>query len=87
MCVHVYVHACASLVSYRVLNYPMGALIELQALLIVSVDDGEIEGRKGEQSRAAKQSGTRGMTTSAESRTWVSGKDICTQLELNETPC
>lgn len=37
----------ASLVSYRVLNYPMGALIEPEALLIVSLDEGEIEGRKG----------------------------------------
>lgn len=57
---HVYVCECvwvplASLVSHRVLNYPMGALIELETLLIVSLDEGEIEGRKGEQSGAARQ--------------------------------
>ena len=64
------------------LNYPMGALIELQTLLIVSLDEGEIEGRKGEQSGAARQ-GRKGITTSAEPGTRVSGADICTQLDLN----
>lgn len=72
----------ASLVSYRVLNYPMGALIELETLLIVSLDEGEIEGRKGEHGRAAKK-GREGTTTSAEPGTRVSGADICTQLDLN----
>lgn len=72
----------ASLVSYRVLNYPMGALIELDTLLIVSLDEGEIEGRKGDHSRAAKQS-RKGTTTSAESGTRVSVADSCTQLVLD----
>lgn len=72
----------ASLVSYRVLNYPMGALIELETLLIVSLNEGEGEGRKGEQSGAATQ-GREGSTTSAELRTRVSGADICTPLDLN----
>lgn len=90
VCAHVYACECcvwvplASLVSYRVLNYPMGALIELETLLIVSVDEGEIEGRKGEHSRAAKQ-GREGTATSAEPGTRVSGADICTQLDLNFT--
>lgn len=82
-CEHVWV-PLASLVSYRVLYYPMGALIELETLLIVSLDEGETEGRKGEHSRAAKQ-GTEGTTTSAEPGTQVSGADICTQLDLNFT--
>lgn len=69
---------------YRVLNYPMGALIELETLLIVSLDEGEIEGRKGEHSRAAKQ-GREGTTTSAEPGTRVSDGDICTRLDLNFT--
>lgn len=72
----------ASLVSYRVLNYPMGALIELETLLIVRLVEGESEGRKGEQSGAARQ-GREGTTTSAEPRTLVSGADMCTQLDLN----
>lgn len=59
----------------------MGALIELETLLMVSLDEGEIEGRKGEHSRATKQS-REGTTTSAEPRTRVSA-DICTQLDLN----
>ena len=51
VCVRVYVCMrmwvpLTSLVSHRVLNYPMGALIELETLLIVSLDEGEIEGRK-----------------------------------------
>lgn len=62
----------------------MGALIELQTLLIVSLDEGEIEGRKGEPSGAARQ-GREGTTTSAEPGTRVSGADICTQLDLNFT--
>lgn len=52
MCVCVWV-PLASLVSYRVSDYPMGALIELDTLLIVSLKEGEGEGRKGEQSAAA----------------------------------
>ena len=74
----------AALVSYGVLNYPMGALIELDTLLIVSLDEGEIGVRKkGEHGRAAKQ-GREGTATSAESTgTRVSGADICTQLDLN----
>lgn len=46
MCATVYVCEyvwvpLASLVSYSVLNYPVGALIELETLLIVSLDKGE----------------------------------------------
>lgn len=37
----------ASLVSYRVLNYPMVALISPDTFLIVSLDEGEIEEAKG----------------------------------------
>lgn len=37
----------ASLVSYRVLNYPMVALIPPGTFLIVSLDEGEIEEKKG----------------------------------------
>lgn len=51
MCVWV---PLASLVSYRVSDYPMGALIELDTLLIVSLKEGKGEGRKGEQSGAAR---------------------------------
>lgn len=74
----------ASLVSYWVSDYPMGALIELETLLIVSLNEVEGEGRKREQSGAARQ-GREGTTTSAEPGTRVSGADICTQLDLNIT--
>lgn len=47
-CVCAYVYICdrvwiplASLVSHRVLNYLMEALIELQTLMIVSLDEGD----------------------------------------------
>lgn len=82
-CEHVWA-PLASLVSYRVLSYPVGDSIELETHLIVSLNEGEIEGRKGEHSRAAKQ-GTEGTTTSAEPGTRVSGADICAQLDLNLT--
>lgn len=54
-----------SLVSYRVLNYPVGALIEVETLLTVRLEEGESEGRQGEQSGAATQA-REGTTTSAE---------------------
>lgn len=38
-------NAC-SLVSYRVLDYPMGALIEPEAHLILRRGEGQIEGNK-----------------------------------------
>lgn len=52
MCAPVYIgrRACvplASLVSHRVLNYPMGALIEPKTHLILRLDEGQIEGSKG----------------------------------------
>lgn len=52
VCALVYVgrRACvplASLVSHRVLNYPMGALIEPKTHLILRLDEGQIEGSKG----------------------------------------
>lgn len=40
VCEYVWV-PLASLVSYSVLNYPVGVLIELETLLIVSLDKGE----------------------------------------------
>lgn len=88
-CVHVctciFVSVCRYLwflVSYRVLNYPLGALIEVETLLTVRLDEGEGEGRQGEQSGAARQA-REGTTTSAELGTRVSGADICTHLDLN----
>lgn len=48
--------ALTSLVSYGVLNYPMGALIERQTLLIVSLEEGGIDGRKGELAGVSEQS-------------------------------
>lgn len=71
-----------SLVSYRVLNYPVGALIEVETLLTVRLDEGGGEGRQGEQSGAARQA-REGTTTSAEPGTRVSGAHICTHLDLN----
>lgn len=72
-----------SLVSYRVLDYPMGALIEPKAHLILRRGEGQIEGNKrGEQSRADKQD-REGTTSSAQLLTWVSAADICKQLDLN----
>ena len=56
-----------ALVSNRVLNYPMGALIELESLLIVSLDEREVEGKKRKQLGAAKRS--------REPGTWVSATD------------
>lgn len=65
----------ASLVSYRVLNYPMVALIPPDTFLIVSLDEGEIEEKKGERGRAAGK-GKEGTATSAEPGTSVSGAHI-----------
>lgn len=42
----------------------------------MSLDEGEIEGRKGEHSRAAKKKGKEGTATPAEPGTWVSDADI-----------
>jgi len=68
----------ASLVSCRVFNYPMEALKELEALLIVSLGEGEIEGgiraERGNVERAQQRL-----------QDLVSGADICTQLDLNFT--
>lgn len=66
----------ASLVAYRVLHYPMGALIAPETLLIVSPDEGEGEGRDGVKSGAARQ-GREGRTTSAEP-----GNQVSSQLHL-----
>lgn len=43
----------------------MGALIQPDTFLIVSLDEGEIEEKKGQHSRAAGK-GKEGTTTSAE---------------------
>lgn len=87
MCVRmcIFVSVCRYLwflVSYRVLNYPVGALIEVETLLTVRLDEGEGEGRQEEESAAARQA-REGTTTSAELGTRVSAANICTHLDLN----
>lgn len=62
----------------------MGALIRPRTFLIVSLDEGEIEEKKGEHGRAAEK-GKEGTATSAEPGTWVSGANICTHLDFNFT--
>ncbi|CAJ1050259.1 Potassium voltage-gated channel subfamily A member 10 [Xyrichtys novacula] len=57
----------------RVLDYPMGALIETETLLIVSLDEGEIERRKWELRRTARK-GKEGTGTSAEPGTRIEQK-------------
>lgn len=62
----------------------MGALIQPDTFLIVSLDEGEIEEKTGEHSRATGK-GKEGTTTCAETGTWVSGANICTHLDFNIT--
>lgn len=69
-------HRClASLVSYRVLNYQAVALLPPDTFLIVGLDEGEIEEKKGERGRGAEK-GKEGTATSAEPATLVSGAHI-----------